>query len=65
MIPTISVIASRGHGAVRDTEKIIDQFEQQLKRKLTHEERRLLRLAFAAYPPCDDEEDDPLANAGD
>jgi hypothetical protein len=51
---------------VRGVEKVIDEFERQLRRELTLEERRLLRLAFAAYPPSDDEQqDDSLAKAGD
>ena len=51
---------------MRDIETIIKEFEHQLRRTLTPEERHLLRLAFEAYPPCDEEEeDDELAQAGD
>ncbi len=38
-------------------EKIINDFEQQLKRELTPEERHLLRLAFDAYPPCEQDQE--------
>jgi hypothetical protein len=51
---------------MRDIEAIINSFERQLGRKLSGEERRLLRLAYEAYPPCDEEKEaDGLAQAGD
>jgi len=51
---------------MRDIEAIINSFERQLGRKLSGEERRLLRLAFEAYPPCNEEEDDDgLVRASD
>ncbi len=51
-----------------NVEAIIRQFELQLRRELSPDERHLLRLAFEAYPPCKDDEDDDggmLAKAGD
>ena len=44
--------------SVLDIEKIIDDAERRLERKFTPEERHLLRLALAAYPPRDAEDDE-------
>jgi len=53
-------------GGMRDIEAIVNNFELQLGRRLSSEERHLLRLAYEAYPPCDEEEeDDGLVQAGD
>jgi hypothetical protein len=43
---------------MQDIEAIIDQFEHLLARKLTPEERRPIRLAFEAFPPYEDEDDE-------
>jgi hypothetical protein len=54
---------------LRGIEGIFIQFEKHLERQLTPEEKRLLRLSYAAYPESradgDDETETRVAQAGD